>query len=110
MQETLNKIEENNKTIRQINKLVEKYSTQNPEKGRNSQVYVNGQTENVSDILNIKSRLIDNIAEFKMDLIVETSSIFRFDEEAALISKTKYLEKNSFISGNRHFFHLLFYS
>ena len=94
-QETLNKIEENNKTIRQINKLVEKYSTQNPEKGRNPQVYVNGQTENVSDILNIKSRLIDNITESKMDLIVETSSIFRFDEEAALISKNKILGKKT---------------
>ena len=43
VQETLNKIEESNKTITQINKLVEKYSAQNPEKGRSSQVYVDGQ-------------------------------------------------------------------
>ena len=74
---------------------VEKYSAQNPEKGRSSQVYFDGQNENVSDILNIKSRLIDNIAEAKMDLIVETSSIFIFDEEAALISKNKIFGKKT---------------
>ena len=95
VQETLNKIEESNKTIRQINKLVEKYSAQNSEKGRNSQVYVDGQTDNVSDILNIKSRLIDNIAESKTDLIVEATSIFRFGEEAALIPKNKIFGKKT---------------
>ena len=95
VQGALNKIEQSNKTITQINKLVEKYSAQNPEKGRSSQVYFDGQNENVSDILNIKSRLIDNIAKAKMDLIVETSSIFRFDEEAALISKNKIFGKKT---------------
>ena len=95
VQGTLNKIEQSNKTITQINKLVEKYSARNPEKGRNSQVYVDGQTENVSDILNIKSRLIDNIAEAKTDLIVESTSIFRYDEEAALISKNKIFGKKT---------------
>lgn len=95
VQGTLNKIEQSNKTITQINKLVEKYSAQNPEKGRSSQVYFDGQNENVSDILNVKSRLIDNIAKAKMDLIVEASSIFRFDEEAALISKNKIFGKKT---------------
>lgn len=95
VQETLNKIEESNQTIRQINKLVEKYSAQNSEKGRNSQVYVDGQTENVSDILNIKSRLIDNIRESKTDLIVESTSIFRYDEEIALIPKKKTFGKKT---------------
>lgn len=95
VQETLNKIEENNKTIRQINKLVEKYSAQNPENGKNSQIYVDGQTENVSDILNIKSRLIDNITESKTNLIVESTSIFRYDEEAALILKKKIFGKKT---------------
>ena len=95
VQETLNKIEESNQTIRQINKLVEKYSAQNSEKGRNSQVYVDGQTENVSDILNIKLRLIDNITEFKTDLIVEATSIFRYDEEVALIPKKKTFGKKT---------------
>ena len=95
VQETLNKIEENNKTIRQINKLVEKYSAENLEKSRNSQIYVDGQTENVSDILNIKSRLIDNITESKTDLIVESTSIFRYDEEAALILKKKIFGKKT---------------
>ena len=95
VQGTLNKIEQSNKTITQINKLIEKYSAQNPEKGRSSQVYFDGQNENVSDILNIKARLIENIAEAKMDLIVETSSIFRFDEEAALISKNKIFGKKT---------------
>ena len=94
-QETLNKIEESNQTIRQINKLVEKYSAQNSEKGRNSQVYVDGQTENVSDILNIKLRLIDNITESKTDLIVEATSIFRYDEEVALIPKKKTFGKKT---------------
>ena len=95
VQETLNKIEESNQTIRQINKLVEKYSAQNSEKGRNSQVYVDGQTENVSDILNIKLRLIDNITESKTDLIVEATSIFRYDEEVALIPKKKTFGKKT---------------
>jgi len=95
VQETLNKIEESNQTIRQINKLVEKYSAQNSEKGRNSQVYVDGQTENVSDILNIKSRLIDNIRESKTDLIVEATSIFIYDEEVALIPKKKTFGKKT---------------
>ena len=95
VQETLNKIEESNQTIRQINKLVEKYSAQNSEKGRNSQVYVDGQTENVSDILNIKLRLIDNITESKTDLIVEATSIFIYDEEVALIPKKKTFGKKT---------------
>ena len=95
IQETLNKIEENNKTVRLINKLVEKYSSQNSEKGKNSQVYVDGKTENVSDILNVKSRLIDNIAESKIDLIMEPTSIFRYDEEPTLISKNKIFGKKT---------------
>ena len=95
VQETLNKIEESDKTIRQINKLVEKYSAQNSEKGRNSQVYVDGQTENVSDILNIKSRLIDNISESKTDLIMGSKSIFRYDEEVALIPKNRIFGKKT---------------
>ena len=95
VQETLNKIEESNKTIGQINKLVEKYSAQNYEKGRNSQVYVDGQTENVSDILNIKSRLIHNIAESKRDLILESASILRYDQEATLILKKNVFGKKT---------------
>ena len=95
IQETLNKIEENNKTVRLINKLVEKYSSQNSEKGKNSQVYVDGKSENVSDILNVKSRLIDNIAESKIDLIVEPTSIFRYDEEPALIPRNKIFGKKT---------------
>tara|TARA_S200000501_G_scaffold216230_2_gene202935 strand:+ start:12698 stop:13663 length:966 start_codon:yes stop_codon:yes gene_type:complete len=94
-QETLNKIEESNKTIRQINKLVEKYSTQNLENGKNSQVYFDGKTENVTGILTIKSKLIEEITQSKTDMVVESASIFRYDEEAALIPKNKIFGKKT---------------
>ena len=93
--ETLNKIEESNKTIRQINKLVEKYSAQNPENGKNSQVYFDGKTENVTGVLTIKSNLIEEIAQSKTDLIVESTSVFRYDEEVALIPKKKIFGKKT---------------
>jgi hypothetical protein len=93
--ETLNKIEESNKTIRQINKLIEKYSAQNPENGKNSQVYFDGKTENVTGVLTIKSNLIEEIAQSKTDLIVESTSVFRYDEEVALIPKKKIFGKKT---------------
>ena len=93
--ETLNKIEESNKTIRQINKLVEKYSAQNPENGKNSQVYFDGKTENVTGVLTIKSNLIEEIAQSKTDLIVESTSVFRYDDEVALIPKKKIFGKKT---------------
>ena len=49
----------------------------------------------MSDILNIKLRLIDNITESKTDLIVEATSIFRYDEEVALIPKKKTFGKKT---------------
>ena len=93
--ETLNKIEESNKTIRQINKLIEKYSAQNPENGKNSQVYFDGKTENVTGVLTIKSNLIEEIAQSKTDLIVESTSVFRYDDEVALIPKKKIFGKKT---------------
>ena len=75
--------------------ILEKYSSENLERGRNSQIYVDGQTENVSDILNIKLRLIDNITESKTDLIVESKSVFRYDDEVALIPKKKIFGKKT---------------
>jgi hypothetical protein len=104
--ETLNKIEESNKTIRQINKLIEKYSAQNPENGKNSQVYFDGKTENVTGVLTIKSNLIEEIAQSKTDLIVESTSVFRYDEEVALIPKKKYLVKKQLYFQQSPFLHL----
>lgn len=95
VQETLNKIEENNKTIGQINKLVEKYSAKNYENARNSQVYVDGQTENVSDMLSLKSSLIQSIVQSKRDLILESASILRYDQEATLILKKNVFGKKT---------------
>ena len=95
VQETLNKIEESNKTIGQINKLVEKYSAKNYENARNSQVYVDGQTENVSDMLSLKSSLIQSIVQSKRDLILESASILRYDQEATLILKKNVFGKKT---------------
>ena len=97
VQETLNKIEESNKTIGQINKLVEKYSAKNYENARNSQVYVDGQTENVSDMLSLKSSLIQSIVQSKRDLILESASILRYDEEATLILKKNVFGKKTIL-------------
>ena len=95
VQETLNKIEESNKTIGQINKLVEKYSAKNYENARNSQVYVDGQTENVSDMLSLKSSLIQSIVQSKRDLILQSASILRYDQEATLILKKNVFGKKT---------------
>ena len=87
VQETLNKIEESNKTITQINKLVEKYSIKTMKMPETLKLYVDGQNENVSDMLSLSNQdLLISIVQSKMDLILETCICFRFDEEAALIS------------------------
>ncbi len=89
VEERLSLIEQNKKTIDQINKLIEKYISKDLEKRNSAGVYIDEEGTGLADLVNIKSRLKKDIAEYRNDLVIKQDPFVVYNSDSELTPKKR---------------------
>lgn len=89
IEERLSLIEQNKRSIDQINKLIEKHTSKDYEKGNNARVYIDDESGDLADLVNIKIRLKKDIAEYRSELVVKQDPFVVYNAKAELTLDTK---------------------
>ena len=89
IEERLSLIEQNKRSIDQINKLIEKHTSKDLEKGNSTRVYIDDEGGDLADLVNIKIRLKKDIAEYRSELVVKQDPFVVYNAKAELTLDTK---------------------
>ena len=91
VEERLSLIEQNKKTIDQINKLIEKYISNDLERRNSTGVYIDEEGTGLADLVNIKSRLKKDIADYRNELVIKQNPFVVYNLDSELILKKQAL-------------------
>mgnify|MGYP006249463947 FL=1 len=91
VEERLSLIEQNKRSIDQINKLIDKHTSKDLEKGNSARVYIDNEGGDLADLVNTKTRLKKDIAEYRNELIVKQDSFVIYNSDVQLIVNDKVL-------------------
>ena len=91
VEERLSLIEQNKRSIDQINKLIDKHTSKDLEKGNSARVYIDNEGGDLADLVNIKTRLKKDIAEYRNELIVKQDPFVIYNPDVQLIVNDKVL-------------------
>jgi len=89
IEERLSLIEQNKRSIDQINKLIEKHTSKDLEKGNSTRVYIDDEGGDLADLVNTKTRLKKDIAEYRSELVVKQDPFVVYNAKAELTLDTK---------------------
>jgi len=89
VEERLSLIEQNKKTIDQINKLIEKYISKDLEKRNSAGVYIDEEGTGLADLVNIKSRLKKDIAEYRNESVIKQDPFVVYNSDSELTPKKR---------------------
>ena len=89
IEERLSLIEQNKRSIDQINKLIEKHTSKDLEKGNSARVYIDDEGGDLADLVNLKTRLKKDIAEYRSELVVKQDPFIVYNAKAELTLDTK---------------------
>ncbi len=89
IEERLSLIEQNKRSIDQINKLIEKHTSKDLEKGNSTRVYIDDEGGDLADLVNTKTRLKKDIAEYRSELVVKQDPFVIYNAKAELTLDTK---------------------
>jgi len=97
VEERLSLIEQNKTTIDQINKLIEKQTSKDIKKTNTAQLYVDDDGSSLAEILNLKTRLKKEIADYRNELIVKQDPFFVYSPQVELLANKKTLGKKTIL-------------
>ena len=89
IEERLSLIEQNKRSIDQINKLIEKHTSKDLEKGNSARVYIDEEGGDLADLVNMKTTLKKDIAEYRSELVVKQDPFVVYNAKAELTLDTK---------------------
>ena len=89
IEERLSLIEQNKRSIDQINKLIEKHTSKDLEKGNSARVYIDDEGGDLADLVNMKTRLKKDIAEYRSELVVKQDPFVVYNPDTQLTLDTK---------------------
>ena len=89
IEERLSLIEQNKRSIDQINKLIEKHTSKDLEKGNSARVYIDEEGGDLADLVNMKTTLKKDIAEYRSELVVKQDPFVVYNSDTQLTLDTK---------------------
>jgi hypothetical protein len=89
IEERLSLIEQNKRSIDQINKLIEKHTSKDLEKGNSARVYIDDEGGDLADLVALKTSLKKDIAEYRSELVVKQDPFIVYNAKAELTLDTK---------------------
>ena len=89
IEERLSLIEQNKRSIDQINKLIEKHTSKDLEKGNSARVYIDDEGSDLADLVNMKTKLKKDIAEYRSELVVKQDPFVVYNSDTQLTLDTK---------------------
>jgi hypothetical protein len=84
IEERLSLIEQNKRSIDQINKLIEKHTSKDLEKGNSARVYIDDEGGDLADLVALKTSLKKDIAEYRSELVVKQDPFIVYNAKAEL--------------------------
>ena len=97
VEERLSLIEQNKTTIDQINKLIEKQISNDLEKRNSTGVYIDEEGNGLADLVNIKSRLKKDIADYRNELVIKQDPFVVYSPQVELIANKKTFGKKTIL-------------
>lgn len=91
VEERLSLIGQNKRSIDQINKLIDKHTSKDLEKGNSARVYIDNEGGDLAELVNTKTRLKKDIAEYRNELIVKQDPFVIYNPDVQLIVNYKAL-------------------